>query len=435
MSQPRSLDSLSRQELFELVWKMPVTKIAADYGVTDPAIHKRCKKLQVPTPPRGYWAKKQFGKAPKKPELPPSQEEIFAKEAAKPVPASLNLPQEGEGLRPLAAEFLAALMSSSLSYDKQRVHLEKGEFPKSEISKAQAARAAGVFHWLLELLEPRGIPFRKSQGYSGGHFRKSHDRLYLRIVEELVDKPEDTKRRRGYYSTWQTENKVPCGRLTFTLNPENWGAQKEKRWVESEKLSLETITSELVKAVSKHFADLQRERQEEAVRQEKARIEWEIKRKKEMEEEAIRQQTEAKRKHAETLEQTARTRQEDLLKAAEWWRLYRGTEDFIAECERRWREAQQGNLQEHQSAWLTWAREVSEGISPFESGYPDPARDGVFDAAAVPFGGPYPEQRKFPQPPTMPSIPAPVVVQQSYGQSSYHPEPKPYPFWLRYQRR
>lgn len=434
MSQPRSLDSLSRQELFDLVWSMPVTKIAADHGITDPAVHKRCKKLQVPTPPRGYWAKKQFGKAPKQPELPPSPEEIFAKEAAKPVPTVLTLAKEGEALHPLATAFLATLKSSSLSYDKQRVHLEKGELPKAEISKAQAERAAGVFHRLLEILEPRGIPFRKSQGYSGGHFRKSHDRLYLKIVEELVDKPEDAKRRRSYYPTWQTDNKVPCGKLTFTLNPENWGAQKEKRWVESEKLTLETIVSEMVKAVSTHFADLQRERQEQAVRQEKARIEWEIKRKKEMEEEAIRRQEEAKRKHAESLEQTARTRQEDLLKAAEWWRLYRGTEDFIAECERRWRAAQHGDLKEEQTTWLAWAREVSKGVSPFESGYPDPARDGVFDAAAVPFGGPYPDQRKFPQPPSMPTIPAPVVVQQSFGQT-YHPEPKPYPFWLKYQRR
>lgn len=188
MSQARSLDSLSRQELFDLVWEMPVTKIAADYGVTDPAIHKRCKKLQVPTPPRGYWAKKQFGKAPKKPALPASQEELFAKEAAKPMPASVALPQEGEGLRPLAGEFLAAVQSSSLSYDKHRVHLERGEFPKAEISKNQAARAAGVFHRLLELLEPRGIPFRKSQGRMGGHFRQSNDRLYLHIVEDLVDK-------------------------------------------------------------------------------------------------------------------------------------------------------------------------------------------------------------------------------------------------------
>lgn len=52
----------------------------------------------------------------------------------------------------------------------------------------------------------------------------------------------------------------------------------------------------------------------------------------------------------------------------------------------------------------------------------------------VPFGGPYPEQRKFPQPSTKPVIPAPVVVQQSYGKR-IDPKPKPDPCWLKYQHQ
>ncbi len=435
MSQPRQLNTLTREELFDLIWSKPATKLVVEFGISDVAVHKRCTKLNVPCPPRGYWAKLESGKAPKRPELPPSVEEQLAKEAEKPVPAVLPLPDEGEALHPLAARFLSALKSSSLSYDKQRVHLREGDFPETEVSKAQASRVAGVFHRLLEILEPRGIPFRRSQGsYTGGHFRKSHDRLYFKIEEELVDKPDDPKRRKTYYASSQQENKIAGGHLTFVLNPENYGTQKAKRWIEGEKLTLGTIISEMAKAVSGHFSDLQRQRQEEAVRQEKARIEWEIRRKKELEEEAIRKGEEAKRKHAEMLEQTARNRREDLLKAAEWWRLYRGTEAFIAECERCWRTAQQGELTGEQQAWLAWARAVAKDVSPFESGYPDPTRDGAFNGVAVPFGGPYPELRKFPQPPSMPVIPPPVVVQQGY-EHAYHPEPKPYPFWLKYQRR
>ena len=31
------------------------------YGISDVALAKRCRKLQVPLPGRGYWAKKEYG--------------------------------------------------------------------------------------------------------------------------------------------------------------------------------------------------------------------------------------------------------------------------------------------------------------------------------------------------------------------------------------
>ena len=36
---------------------------------------------------------------------------------------------------------------------------------------------------------------------------------------------------------------------------------------------------------------------------------------------------------------------------------------------------------------------------------------------------------------TVPEIPVPVVAQPSHDTSAYRQEPKPYPFWLKYQRR
>ena len=62
-------NDLSREELFALVWEKPVLQIAKDLGVSDVALRKRCARLQVPTPPRGYWAKIEAGKRPAKPAL------------------------------------------------------------------------------------------------------------------------------------------------------------------------------------------------------------------------------------------------------------------------------------------------------------------------------------------------------------------------------
>lgn len=48
---------LTREELYELVWSKPLTSVAFDFGVSSVAIKKVCRRQQVPTPPRGYWAK------------------------------------------------------------------------------------------------------------------------------------------------------------------------------------------------------------------------------------------------------------------------------------------------------------------------------------------------------------------------------------------
>ena len=49
----------SKEELERLVWEMPATKVAEHYGVSPSAIQKRCARLGVKKPGRGFWSKKQ----------------------------------------------------------------------------------------------------------------------------------------------------------------------------------------------------------------------------------------------------------------------------------------------------------------------------------------------------------------------------------------
>jgi hypothetical protein len=51
----------NRDELYEDVWNQPLTALMPKYGVSAVAIGKTCRKLQVPLPGRGYWAKKAHG--------------------------------------------------------------------------------------------------------------------------------------------------------------------------------------------------------------------------------------------------------------------------------------------------------------------------------------------------------------------------------------
>lgn len=50
------------EELYELVWSMPTVEVAKRLGISDVAVGKRCKRLGVEKPPRGYWRKVETGK-------------------------------------------------------------------------------------------------------------------------------------------------------------------------------------------------------------------------------------------------------------------------------------------------------------------------------------------------------------------------------------
>lgn len=66
----------SRQEFYDLVWSKPVTHLAKEFALSDVAIHKICRKHEVPTPPLGWWAKKAAGKPVTPTLLPPASEGI-----------------------------------------------------------------------------------------------------------------------------------------------------------------------------------------------------------------------------------------------------------------------------------------------------------------------------------------------------------------------
>ena len=61
----------NRDRLYDEVWRKPVRDVVKNYGVSDVAIAKTCRKLCIPLPGRGYWAKKKAGKpVPERPTLP-----------------------------------------------------------------------------------------------------------------------------------------------------------------------------------------------------------------------------------------------------------------------------------------------------------------------------------------------------------------------------
>src|SRR5690349_445279 len=69
--------TLSRDDLYELVWSKPMRELAKDFGISDVALAKRCRRLAIPLPGRGYWARFDAGQQPYRPKLPDRNPQWF----------------------------------------------------------------------------------------------------------------------------------------------------------------------------------------------------------------------------------------------------------------------------------------------------------------------------------------------------------------------
>src|SRR5581483_6515233 len=64
--------TFERAALYQAVWKEPVRTVAKQYGLSDVGLRKICRKLGVPVPPLGYWAKVAARQYPRIIPLPPN---------------------------------------------------------------------------------------------------------------------------------------------------------------------------------------------------------------------------------------------------------------------------------------------------------------------------------------------------------------------------
>lgn len=69
---PRTFTKDDRWRVYDAVWSKPIAKVARRFGMSAIDLLRACKELEVPTPPRGYWARKKAGEpVPRRPRLRP----------------------------------------------------------------------------------------------------------------------------------------------------------------------------------------------------------------------------------------------------------------------------------------------------------------------------------------------------------------------------
>lgn len=194
--------TLSRQALYDLVWSRPMTQVAAGFGISDVALAKRCAEVNVPVPPRGWWAKAHAGHDPPKTPLPKfrtrdglAEEPVLRlpKRAPKPPPTE-RVPPPPLPAAPVVSsldELLPSVKRAARHYkhpEGAQLTLEEGHergpFPRLAVSAAQLERALRIADRLLRAAADRGWmlappapppPWQPRDPYAGRYGRPAED--------------------------------------------------------------------------------------------------------------------------------------------------------------------------------------------------------------------------------------------------------------------
>jgi hypothetical protein len=244
----------TREQLYQAIWSTPCIKLAAKLGISDVALAKTCRKLGVPRPPRGYWARIEAGEKLPKLRLPAAKEgqdivvgfnvveNVARREewAANNVltagksnkPGLVELPPESSELHPIAEKHRRALEKAKPDQHGFVTVRSKDLFFCS-VSTAVMPRLTRALHAIICELEDRDFDFEPGANeYEGLQISRDNDRAELRWSEaqhEIEREPTDADKRRPSW-TWQLKEKRASGALTIEVGAA--GLRGKRKWTE-----------------------------------------------------------------------------------------------------------------------------------------------------------------------------------------------------------
>lgn len=248
-------EEYDRAQLLDEVWAEPVTLVAPRYGLSDVGLKKLCRRLQVPTPARGHWAKVKSGRGiPPKPRLkaydgdpryllkplkahrPHSEatelvdERLAAVIAYEQDPENLiNVPTRGTRWHPLVAATRDAFKASYK--DSRGLPLPGGKGFNIAVSPEQRPRALRIANALVRALETRGYSLVPGEHHLD--VQMFGVCLSLSIFEATKRSdyvPTDAERAakaRGEWMYWPRYRYTPSGRLEIRSGGGYGGSVKD----------------------------------------------------------------------------------------------------------------------------------------------------------------------------------------------------------------
>jgi hypothetical protein len=373
----RPAQKVTREQLYEQVWARPVRTVAVDYGISDVALAKICKKLDVPRPPVGYWNRVQHGQSPPRLALPPRRRDIPAD--AEIVGAVSAAPPPPPGSKPV---FPVIPVPETLSHPHATVRRIREELDKKpfnngaialygshetvvRVTSAGRERALILLDALAKALATRGHELAFGVRHEG---RKTFYSLAAHVGEQAVDvflyestkqiqhvktKAELEAKARGKSIFIPTYDFPPTGKFRLTVGRRY--RPSGRTWSGGKRRKLETLLGEIVVGIEE-TARMQIEEDREREARRKADAKW------------ARRQEIARRKveHEKRLEA-------DLFGMVRAWRDADGVRAFLAAVEER---TPPELRSKGFAAWISWAKGRAEALDPLRKPEQIPKRVG-----------------------------------------------------------
>ena len=366
--------SYERTKLYEEVWADPVTKVAKSYGISDVALNKICKKLAVPTPPPGYWARVVAGKKIPRPLLPAfsgateiSRQRLVNAEPTEPDPEYLvaqRLFEAKDENRVVVSSTLemphplVAASERALRKPKQR---DTRNLPNAEqrcldiaVSEGSLPRALRIMDALAKALEARRMPLRiESEGKRQTCVTIDGQNLAIRIVENTLrsERQPTVTERKDYekYGHVYLPNRYvfePTGQLRLGILSGHYSELKRSVSDGKHQRVEKCINAFIVKLVEEAVT-----RKRETEERERWHREWEEQeRRREEREKQVREEAE----RFKALEEETRN-----------WRRAEEIRDYVATVEAK-------SIGENDAIdpagelgqWIKWARDKADWLDP-----------------------------------------------------------------------
>lgn len=364
---------MSRKELYDLVWSVPMSVLCKRFGLSDNGLRKRCKAMNIPMPSLGYWAKRQNGKktktVPLPPDYPKGKESTVLREKGEDNP-KVDLSSETDRWKLREQEIRAGDTSvfvvpevlyakdpliidtkEKLRAPSHNKYLRKNPYKSKvnatlqvDVSPQCLDRALCIFSTILNALRYRGhtVETENSDTYA----LVKGEKFGLRIYEKMKQvKFTETSSERFRYS----------GNLVFCIS--------EGRGSWHNKMYKDTACTKLEEKIIPIIAEL--EIRAEIIQEEKLEAE----RRRMREEEERRKREEAEREERRKREEFRAKRQkeiekfESLLEKAE--RLHQA--NILREYVREYEEylAKECEITEETADYIQWAKEKIEWLDPF----------------------------------------------------------------------
>lgn len=374
---------MTRKELYDRVWTEPMSRLAKTYGMSDVGLAKLCNRFEIPRPPRGYWAKKEFGQEPPVLPLPnpdqnnqielrdPSECEIKSPELRFQVEQIVEKEHRHE-LPILVAETLRGshTLVSQANEDFQGARPnENGILALPEhavlalhVSKSSLRRALRIMDAVLKGLEER--EYRVAPGPTVTILDATVKFSIEESLEAEREEADDLELEGRYVFGHSRFNKkwIPSGRLVLRIHDADryWAQGCRKSWRDGEKTKLEGVLNKFVGGLVA-FAARIKEHEEAEARKEQERQAEELRR-----EEAARQRAEKRKQY-----NAERARVETLLDEAKSWRRSQALRDYIeaAKCDHLQRFGTIDPVGDF-AQWVEWAIKQADRLDPLRESPP-----------------------------------------------------------------